>query len=83
MQTFIDQSVDMRTAPAKSYMTWLDAELDKIKRKMNESSDSLENFKRSRSLIVGGERDTNVTLAALNDLNARMLAAEARDTRLK
>ncbi len=78
VQTFIDQNIDMRTAPAKSYMTWLDGELDKIKSKMNESSDSLENFKRSRSLIVGGERDSNVTLAALNDLNARMLAAEAK-----
>ena len=78
VQTFIDQNIDMRTAPAKSYMTWLDGELDKIKGKLNESSDSLENFKRSRSLIVGGERDSNVTLTALNDLNARMLAAEAK-----
>ena len=78
VQTFIDQNIDMRTAPAKSYMTWLDGELDKIKSKMNESSDSLENFKRSRSLIVGGDRNSNVTLAALNDLNARMLAAEAK-----
>ena len=78
VQTYIDQNIDMRTAPAKSYMTWLDGELDKIKSKMNESSDSLENFKRSRSLIVGGDRNSNVTLAALNDLNARMLAAEAK-----
>ncbi|MGC2423823.1 MAG: polysaccharide biosynthesis tyrosine autokinase [Nitrospirota bacterium] len=78
VQVFIDQNIEMRTAPAKSYMTWLDGELDKIKNKMNESSDSLENFKRSRSLIGGGDRNSNVTLTALNDLNARVLAATAK-----
>ncbi len=81
VQAFIDQNIDMRTAPAKSYMTWLDGELDKIKNKMNESSDSLENFKRSKSLIGGGDRSSNVTLTALNDLNARVLAADGEEIR--
>ncbi|MHB8174432.1 MAG: GumC family protein [Nitrospirota bacterium] len=77
VQAFIDQNIDMRTAPAKSYMAWLNGELNKIKDRMNESSDSLENFKRSESL-VGGDRSSNVTLTALNDLNAKVLSAEAK-----
>ncbi len=77
VQAFIDQNIDMRTAPARSYMAWLDDELDKIKERMDESADSLENFKRSER-IIGGDRSSNVTLAALNDLNAKVLSAEAR-----
>ena len=77
VQAFIDQDIDMRTAPARSYMAWLNGELDKIKNQMNESSDSLENFKRSES-IVGGDHGSNVTLTALNDLNAKVLSAEAK-----
>ncbi len=77
VQAFVDQDIDMRTAPARSYMAWLNGELDKIKDRMNESADSLENFKRSES-IVGGDRSSNITLAALNDLNAKVLSAEAK-----
>ncbi len=77
VQAFIDQNIDMRTAPARSYMAWLNGELNKIKDRMNESADSLENFKRSER-IVGGDRSSNVTLAALNDLNAKLLSAVAR-----
>ncbi len=77
VQAFIEQNIDMRTAPARSYMAWLDGELDKIKARMDESAYSLENFKRSER-IIGGDRSSNVTLAALNDLNAKVLSAEAR-----
>jgi succinoglycan biosynthesis transport protein ExoP len=78
VQAFVDQNIDMRTAPAKSYMAWLDGELDKIKSRMNESSDALENFKRSRSLIAAGAGNANITLTALNDLNAKVLSAQAK-----
>lgn len=78
VQTFIEQSLEMKAAPAKEYMGWLNEELGKIKLRMQESSIRLEEFKQSKDLVAGGERQTNIPLMSLTDLNSKVLAAEAR-----
>ena len=78
VQTFIQQNVDMRVSPAKEYMAWFNDELGKIKIRMNESSNYLDDFKKRKDLVVTGEGSANPSVQALTDLNSKVLAAEAQ-----
>jgi succinoglycan biosynthesis transport protein ExoP len=78
VQTFINRELAMKVSPAKEYMGWLSDELGKVKGRMDETSNKLESFKRQKNLIVAGEGQSNISLSALSDLNAKVLAAEAK-----
>ncbi|MBI5190992.1 MAG: polysaccharide biosynthesis tyrosine autokinase [Nitrospirae bacterium] len=77
VQTYIERNLEMKVAPAREAMSWLDAELGNLKGKMTESTGSLQEFKREKGLIVTGESQTNISLQALTDLNSKVLTAEA------
>ncbi|HEY3346109.1 MAG TPA: GumC family protein, partial [Nitrospirota bacterium] len=78
VKAFIEQNLEMKVGPARDYMAWLDGELDKIKGRMNESSSQLENFKQSKDLLVPNERQASMSMQGLNDMNAKVLSAEAK-----
>jgi len=78
VQTFIEQNLEMRVAPAKMAMNWLNEKLNEMKGKMETSSSSLQDFKQQKDLIVTGDKQTNISLQALTDMNTQALGAEAR-----
>ena len=77
VKAFIQQNVDMRVSPAKEYMAWFNDELGKIKARMTDASNYLDQFKQKRDLVVSGEKG-NPSVQALTDLNSKVLAAEAQ-----
>jgi len=78
VQTFIEQSLEMKVAPAKEAMAWLNDKMGEIKGKMSESSSQLQDFKQEKGLIVTGDKESNISIQSLTELNAQALAAEAK-----
>jgi polysaccharide biosynthesis transport protein len=77
VQTFIERNLEMKVEPARAAITWLNSRLGEIKTKMTESSNQLEDFKRSRDLIQTDDRQANISIQALSDLNQKALEAQA------
>jgi len=77
VEHFIDQNLEMKIAPARDAMNWLNEKLDEIRYRMTESASELQDFKQERELIVTGEKQANISLQALSQLNSKALAAEA------
>ncbi|MGA2192856.1 MAG: polysaccharide biosynthesis tyrosine autokinase [Nitrospirota bacterium] len=78
VQAFVEQNIEMKVTPAKEAVNWLNKEMADIKEKMNQSSDQLQEFKRQKGIIVTGDKQSNISLQALSDLNSKVLAAEAK-----
>ena len=77
VQTFIERNLEMKVEPARSAITWLNSRLGEIKTKMTESSSQLQDFKRSRDLIQTDDKQANISIQALSDLNQKALEAQA------
>lgn len=71
-------NLEMKTAPAKEGMAWLDARLRELRAVMGQSTDQLQEYKLSKGLIVTGDRQANISLQGLADLNSKVLEAESR-----
>ncbi|HEY3347720.1 MAG TPA: GumC family protein, partial [Nitrospirota bacterium] len=78
VQMFIEQNLEMKVAPAREAMSWLNDKLGDIKSKMTESTSSLQDFKRDKNLIVTGDNQSNISLQSLSDLTAKSLMAESK-----
>jgi polysaccharide biosynthesis transport protein len=78
VQMFIEQNLEMKVAPAREAMSWLNDKLGDIKSKMTESTSSLQDFKRDKDLIVTGDNQNNISLQSLSDLTAKALMAESK-----
>ena len=78
VQAFIERNLEMKVAPAKEAMTWLNDKVDEIRGKMSKSAVQLQDFKRDKELIVTGDKQANISLQALSDISSKVLEAEAR-----
>ena len=77
VRTFIERNLEMKVEPARSAITWLNSRLGEIKTRMTESSSQLQDFKRSRDLIQTDDKQANISIQALSDLNQKALEAQA------
>ncbi len=78
VQALVEQNLDMKVAPAREAMQWLNGSLEKIKANMTDTATRLQDFKQDKGLLVTGENDTNISLKNLSDLTSKALAAEVR-----
>lgn len=78
VQTFIERNLEMKVAPAREAMTWLNDKVEEIRGKMSKSASELQDYKREKELIVTGDKQSNISLQALTELSTRVLEAEAR-----
>lgn len=78
VRAFVEKNLEMKVAPAKEAMSWLNDRLGDVKEKMTQSSDQLQDFKRDKDLVGTGEKYSNVSLQSLGQLNSEALAAEAK-----
>ena len=76
VQEFIERNIEMKVEPARAAITWLNSRLGTIKNQMTQSTNQLNDFKRSRDLFQTGENDSNISVQALSDLNQKLLAAQ-------
>ncbi len=77
VQTFIERNLEMKVEPARAAIAWLNSQLGVIKNQMTQSTDQLQDFKRSKELIQTGDKGSNISVQALSDLNQKLLAAQA------
>jgi len=77
VEHFIEQNLEMKIAPARDAMSWLNGKLDEIRSRMTESSNELQDFKQDKDLLVTGDKQANISLQTLSELNSQALAAEA------
>lgn len=78
VDTFVKRNLEMKVAPAREAMVWLNDKLDEIRSRMSRSTSELQDFKRDMGLIVTGEKQANISLQALSDLNAKVITAVAK-----
>ena len=78
VRAFVEKNLEMKVAPAKEAMSWLNDRLGDVKEKMTQSADQLQDFKREKDLVGTGEKYSNVSLQSLGQLNSEVLAAEAK-----
>lgn len=78
VDSVIHQNLELKMAPAKESMAWLEDRLGSLKDTMDQSADRLQSYKAEKGLIVTGDRQANISLQGLSDLNAKVLAASAR-----
>jgi capsular exopolysaccharide synthesis family protein len=77
VDSVIQQNLDLKMAPAKDSMAWLEGRLGSLKDSMNQSAGRLQSYKAEKGLIVTGDRQANISLQGLADLNSKVLAASA------
>lgn len=78
VSAYIERNLEMKVAPAREAMAWLNTKLGDIKSRMTVSASQLQDFKREKGLIVTGDKQMNISLQALSDLTSKSLAATAR-----
>jgi succinoglycan biosynthesis transport protein ExoP len=76
VQQFIERNIEMKVEPARAAITWLNSRLGAIKNQMTQSTNQLNDFKRSQDLIQTGDNNSNISVQALSDLNQKLLAAQ-------
>ncbi len=76
VEALIEKNLDLRAAPAKEAMQWLNGRLEEIKTSMTATANQLQDYKQRKDLLVTGENDVNISLKTLSDLNSKALAAE-------
>ncbi|MGC2424886.1 MAG: polysaccharide biosynthesis tyrosine autokinase [Nitrospirota bacterium] len=78
VRAFVEQNLEMKVAPAKEAMSWLNDRLGEIKERMNQSSNQLQDFKQQKNLISTGNNQSNLSLQSLSELNTQVLDAVAK-----
>ena len=77
VRTFIERNLEMKVEPARAAIAWLNSRLGVIKNQMTQSTNQLQDFKRSRELIQTGDKEPNISVQALSDLDGKLLSAQA------
>ncbi len=77
VQTFIERNLEMKVEPARAAIAWLNSRLGVIKNQMTQSTNQLQDFKRSKELIQTGDKEPNLSVQALSDLDRKLLSAQA------
>ncbi len=77
VRTFIERNLEMKVEPARAAIAWLNSRLGVIKNQMTQSTDRLQDFKRSKELIQTGDKEPNISVQALSDIDRKLLSAQA------
>jgi succinoglycan biosynthesis transport protein ExoP len=78
-QAYIDASVELRVEPAKQYLRWFGEQSKQLRENVEKAQSRLSAYQQA-SGIVASDEALDYELAKLNDLAARLTAAQA-DTR--